>query len=215
MSQTARCLVLLGCFSSLGFAGPAKHADDPETGALPRINVRVYNYAEVSDYVLGRAQKKASAIFQLAGVELNWVPCPCSEEEIPIYASCSQLSSGPAVVYLGIMPREMSDRIGVPPGVLGLSFMPDPDRFAYSGFIFQDRVQLLAQRKYGTPQVILGHALAHELGHLLLGQGSHSRRGLMQLPWTDKVLRLASEARLVFSGEEAASIRRQVRARIQ
>ncbi len=39
--------------------------------------------------------------------------------------------------------------------------------------------------------VILGHAAAHEIGHLLLGSNSHSPQGLMRARWSRQDLQNA------------------------
>jgi len=61
--------------------------------------------------------------------------------------------------------------------------------------------------------VVLGHALAHEVGHLLLGKDSHSPNGVMRALWTEKELLNASAARLLFLPQQAAVIRTEVMAR--
>ena len=54
---------------------------------------------------------------------------------------------------------------------------------------------------------LLGHAMAHELGHILLGTGSHAKTGLMQPGWGDSALDDISKGRLLFSSKDAARIR--------
>ena len=46
---------------------------------------------------------------------------------------------------------------------------------------------------------ILGHAVAHEIGHLLMGTNSHSSRGLMRGNWNVDELRAMAERQLLFS----------------
>ena len=55
--------------------------------------------------------------------------------------------------------------------------------------IFADRVTAAAARFQVERTMLLGRTLAHELGHLLLGTVSHTRRGLMRAWWTDVDLR--------------------------
>jgi hypothetical protein len=54
--------------------------------------------------------------------------------------------------------------------------------------------------------VILGHGMAHELGHLLLGTNSHSSSGLMRAHWTGEDLAMASKGNLRFSQEQSLRI---------
>jgi hypothetical protein len=51
---------------------------------------------------------------------------------------------------------------------------------------------------------VLGHVVAHELGHLLLGRGTHSAAGLMR---ADLDTNLAVQGRLLFTDAEARAIR--------
>ncbi len=55
--------------------------------------------------------------------------------------------------------------------------------------------------------------MAHEIGHLLLGPKRHSRSGIMRARWDQEDLRLAAEARLRFTSQQAELIRAEVRAR--
>jgi hypothetical protein len=54
--------------------------------------------------------------------------------------------------------------------------------------------------------IVLGHAMAHEIGHVLLGSSEHASSGLMQARWTPATLRLASAGLLAFRREEAERI---------
>jgi hypothetical protein len=61
---------------------------------------------------------------------------------------------------------------------------------------------------------ILGHLVAHELGHLLLGAGSHSSHGIMQVPWHLKELDIIAQGLMVFRPQEAEGMRTNIRARL-
>jgi hypothetical protein len=52
----------------------------------------------------------------------------------------------------------------------------------------------------------LGHVIAHEVGHLLLGKDSHSPSGLMSARWTDAEQRLMVRGDLHFAAEDAAAL---------
>jgi hypothetical protein len=54
---------------------------------------------------------------------------------------------------------------------------------------------------------VLGHVMAHELGHLLLGSNAHSRQGIMCPNWHAGELRLASMGGLLFSEEQGRFMR--------
>ncbi len=48
-----------------------------------------------------------------------------------------------------------------------------------------------------------GGMLAHEIGHLLLGKGSHSKQGLMLCPWGKDQIKGAARGRLRLSQQES------------
>jgi hypothetical protein len=62
--------------------------------------------------------------------------------------------------------------------------------------------------------VILGHILAHELGHLLLGLDAHRTGSIMQRNWGENELCRALQRRMLFPSWQAEQMRAQVVARI-
>ena len=76
--------------------------------------------------------------------------------------------------------------------------------------VFRDRVLALAQSGRYPEAVLLGHAIAHELGHLLLNSSTHARYGLMAARWRDTELDRAAVGLLQFSQAEASCIRAEV-----
>jgi hypothetical protein len=55
---------------------------------------------------------------------------------------------------------------------------------------------------------LLGRAIAHEMGHLLLGSSRHTTSGLMRAFWSHEELRGLKPAHWGFSRREADRIRR-------
>ena len=75
--------------------------------------------------------------------------------------------------------------------------------------IFVDSVELIASLSEIDATLLLGRAIAHELGHLLLGTNAHSVRGLMRAVDTADVRRHAL-ADWALTTEDAAAIRRRL-----
>jgi hypothetical protein len=50
--------------------------------------------------------------------------------------------------------------------------------------VYVDRVERLVRGTEGDLGTVLGRAMAHEIGHLLMGRASHAVRGLMRPRWT-------------------------------
>jgi len=57
-------------------------------------------------------------------------------------------------------------------------------------------------------QLLLGHVLAHEIGHVLEGSDRHSQEGVMKAHWSYKDLFGMQDAPLLFAPEDADLLRR-------
>ena len=62
------------------------------------------------------------------------------------------------------------------------------------------------QRGENLPRV-LGYAIAHEIGHILLGQSSHAAAGLMRANWSEKDLKPVHHDQMQFTPEQAERMR--------
>jgi hypothetical protein len=74
-------------------------------------------------------------------------------------------------------------------------------------WVFFRRVQTSSDRLGLDAAIVLGDAVAHEIGHLLLPRGTHSASGLMRAAWTDEDLLLAVRGQLGFTETEARVIK--------
>ena len=209
------CLVwgaVLNIFS-LSSAGFAETLRVEQAKPSLEITVRVYNYARVPSGTLARAQKEATRIFRQIGVKLAWSPCPLSAAERQGNPACRG-RMGPTDLQLRILPRSMAERSGLPSRTFGFAVLSKKGEFGSLTNVFYHRVKELSQRQYGW-SLILGHLMAHEMGHLLLGIGSHSDRGIMRVPWDPKQLDRAAMGNLLFTPAQAERIRAQVQDRIR
>ena len=68
-------------------------------------------------------------------------------------------------------------------------------------------VRTVAGQTFTAISTLLGRAIAHEIGHLLLGSSEHPRLGLMRALWSHDELRGLKPAHWGFSGREAAHMR--------
>ena len=78
---------------------------------------------------------------------------------------------------------------------------------AIIAYAFYDRVQLYSAELGLDASQMLGHVMAHELGHLLLPHGAHSLAGVMRGAWDGTQAKQATLGRLTFTSAEAALIR--------
>jgi len=201
---------LLGSWFLLGLAGPL-HAEEPKLDS--KIQVFVYNYAGVSSETLARAEREAARIYDRTGIETEWLECPLTPDEAPQYPAC-QLPVSSAPLAIRLLSRSMSERIGLSQATFGSALLPEDGGYGMIAQACAHCAEDLAQRHTAAYAVILGYVMAHELGHLLLGVGSHAPTGLMHVPWYKKELDSIAEGSLLFTPPEGARMRRQVLARL-
>jgi hypothetical protein len=85
--------------------------------------------------------------------------------------------------------------------------------FATVANVFSHDAEELARRRGFSHGVMLGHLMAHELGHLILGVRSHSVNGIMHVPWQKKELEIIAQGSMLFTSREAQTMRTNIRVR--
>jgi hypothetical protein len=181
-------------------ANPApKDGRTPRTLTDSQITVRVHDYAEIKSGVLLQAEQSAGDILRESGIDTNWVICgvggtPSAD------AACTQAMT-PVDFILNLLPRSMAQRSSFRDEVFGVAVQSAED-FGFYASIFYDKVKDCAAYEHLDLAPLLGHVIAHELGHLLLGTDSHAGHGLMSASWTNKHLQAAERHALTFSSSE-------------
>ena len=120
----------------------------------------------------------AARIFRRAGIELLRLDCSLSSEGIYSDGACQE-PSNPTQLILRIVPTSPAINMKFGHDTLGIAAQPEKGTTA-SATVFYDRVVELARRLGIFLEVVLGHAITHEIGHLVLGSYSHSPTGLMR-----------------------------------
>jgi len=143
----------------------------------------------------------ATAVLATARVRIDWILCaPAGENGCDAPRRETEL-----VVRVLATSSEWARRDAVS---MGDSII---DRASQSGVfatVYADRVSWMASRAAIDPAVLLGRAIAHELGHLMLGS-SHSSAGIMRRSWTLNELRCSRPGDWQFTKEQiAVAIRR-------
>jgi hypothetical protein len=171
------------------------------------VTVFVHDFSHTGQPGLKRALNEAARIVRTAGVEIDWVYCPDSLEASP---ECRK-APGSTDLVLHLLPAGTTRR-DARPGALGFAVPSESGGFgAYAG-VLHDRVERLSSPVVGK-SVVLGHAIAHELGHLLLGIGGHAPQGIMKSDWHRTELKKAAQGTLVFLEQERGQIQDNVRRR--
>ena len=181
-------------------------------GARPtgEIVVRTYNYSQVSAATLARAKKQAADILAGAGITARWIDCATSPSGVSP-ASASETELVPSELVLNLIPENMAKRLNQPPAAFGVAVSGSNNTLG-TAYVFVKRAEQLAY--YGpfrgplkaSRAIVLGHLIAHEIGHLLLGPGSHAPSGIMSSPWSKRVLKRVGMGNLGFTRQEVKRI---------
>jgi hypothetical protein len=177
-----------------------------------KITLRVHDYAQVRPRTLAGAKREAGKILRKAGVEVVWLDCyGATVEKNP---ACSK-SLGPTDLVLRIVRSFKVPRAGLRHNTLGIARLPKNGGRGTFASVFNDGLEEVAKAQRLPQRLILGHTLAHEIGHLLFGSTRHSRKGIMRPVLNSNYWHLASMGALLFTPLQAKQLRAEVLARVR
>ena len=176
----------------VGLTGTAR-TTMAEPHDLLTLLVRVTNQTEIPQGPLARALAEATRIYNQIGVRLVWTENSAAEYRFTVRIISKPLG-GERVTdlhALGAVPGTKEKR-----GSLAYAYFGPIERLA---------------RAAGTDvAVILGHVIAHELGHLLLPPDSDSMLGVMGTGWNRAQVEAAKKGELVFTKGQEKAIREKL-----
>ena len=211
--MSPRPFLLLFLNPTIAFAPGAAAAQSLDSPAA-QIQVRLYDYADAPRGILGAAIAIAENVFRPAGIAIEWIDCTPALKGVAAPASCRDLSR-PTSLMIQILPRKMSAKAPVSRRVLGYAVVANRGQYASRASVFYDRIKDHCEAYALEADALLGMALAHEIGHLMLGKGSHSETGLMRCPWTNQDIKEAARGRLRFTLGELSLAHTDVLARVR
>jgi hypothetical protein len=186
MSRRCRgCLIGAALTIELGLGRPVAASD-----AMPSVLLYLANEAGVSSDIVGDARQEVIRIYAQIGVRVIWA---------------EPATGSPKDRLVIIIPPITGQWVG-PTGAFGLA-VRGANSSGCLAYVFYDRVQPLAKKHQMSDASLLGAAIAHEIGHLLLPDGSHSPSGLMQGKWDNRQFSLARARLLRFTAQQAELIR--------
>ena len=179
--MAARIVVVAAFLMALG--GTAAWAGDGSEQAT--LRVRLVDYARIRPSILDAARNQTTRIFAAAGVSVVWTTNPADSDAVEVL----------------VLSDPMSDRMiraeAIASGVLGHAV-----RSIRRAYILTERVMNAANSVGVDPGDALGDVIAHELGHVLLGENAHSATGIMEPGYL-----IRSKASRRFTDTQAAVIR--------
>ena len=212
MNKPSLKLCILTLVTALvGMASPAAAAPKPSLS----IVLHVCDDPAIQQNLVTRATAEMTRIYRDVGIDIAWIS-EASLATSPDDAASSAAADGH--LTLVILCRDLTDEMSDDPMVLGGAVGTSEYR-GQIAYVFYEHVEHIARtylnlsREPGTDDmyhvILLAHAMAHEMGHLLLPHG-HSPTGLMRAEWDATDLRLAMDRRLNFTSEQAKLIRGQL-----
>src|SRR5688572_14581283 len=193
-------------FFVFGFSALARAAVvDPELVVV----IRTYDAsAAAGDLTL--AQAAATAILEDTGIAVTWVRCDAVSVRRDENPCVAPLAANELAIRFVRLPAHRAEQDLV---TLGDSLVDTRLRAGSLATIYVNRVAALAVSCRIDVRTLLGRAVAHEIGHLLLGTSAHASSGLMRAEWPQHALRRERPDSWTFTADDAQAIRDAVRVR--
>jgi hypothetical protein len=171
----------------------------------PQITVRISNRVHMPADSLAQIEQVATQILHKAGVQAVWLDCTITVPTDQRQPACDR-PVGPTeftLIFVEVIPF-LSPQVSET--TLGFALVPSDGDPGDRAYISNHRAHDSAEWLEASPDMILGLSAAHEIGHLLLGSGKHSRSGLMRAQWDAKDLERASQGGLRFTNDEGKQV---------
>jgi hypothetical protein len=164
--------------------------------AQPRITINLYDAAGLRPDHREAMKQETSKILQQAGITVEWLDCEVAGQPLNQPECARPLGAGRLMLQLAPGSNKKNAK------ATGMALIqPGSSVFAC---LYPDRVRDLANDANWDFAELLGHAAAHELGHLLLESNNHSSAGIMRARWeTDDLRRLSHNGLVFLSGQLA------------
>ena len=162
------------------------------------MQIRVLNLAHVERKALSLVETLVEHIFHKAGIQAVWVDCDATGRP------CG-LTPGSGELWLQLLPKRPPI---LEPETAGYALLVPGCRMACGyAAISLPAVESIAHEWKMDASYLMGAAIAHEIGHLLLGADSHTPEGIMRAHFGRREIGQAGQGTLLFSAEEARKLR--------
>jgi len=165
------------------------------------MTIVVQDLAGLSHLVVSQAETVVTRIYGQIGVDIAWRNMVGFDEPTAVEQAAGVVDAA-SVIHVGLISTEMERHARPDGGTLGSTV--SSSRLVR---VFVDRVEYAARGAQEDLGDVLGHVMAHEIGHVLLGPNAHSTAGVMaaslDLPrialgglWFDRIQAANIRARL-------------------
>ena len=180
----------------------------PQEDKRPHLTLAVCDQVGLNSEVLALARQHTKEIFRRAEVNVTWI-------DLDRRSQCTMAPDTPDHFTIVILPHAPDN--AVTPDAMGSA--PSRTGAFPRAYIFYNWVRMMVDivERKGLATIgqgiVLGHAVAHELGHLLMPERTHSLRGIMSTRWYRRHWDDAVAGRLLFQKAEAKAMRTNLLAR--
>jgi hypothetical protein len=181
-----------------------------QAAANLEITIHVDDYAGIDPGLLAETEAIAARILQEAGLRTQWSNCRFSTTE----RTCAATGGGVTHLYIRLLPEAMAGKLAASTKILGMSLPISRGTFPVGAYVFSERVGVFAEQNRDLVPPLLGAAITHEVGHLLLAGNAHTVTGLMSAHWGPKERQDALMGVLTFSRRQSEQIRADVSQRM-
>jgi hypothetical protein len=166
----------------------------------PTLRAFTYDLAGLPPGVLARAHEVADRVFHAAGLELRW----CTYNRAGVLEDSPEPCRGPLAhsdLALRILPRRERELRFLASGatehyeILGHAICVAGGEGKYVSIYWKSLLRM-AGTSEARVALLLGYTIAHEIGHLLLGDHT---TGIMASDWAGKDVIAAPEHEFLFS----------------
>jgi len=148
------------------------------------VIIHVTDNAKLSLPELAGAQAHATAAYRAAGFDIVWSSAPWKPQVGP-RADLQSID-----VRLVIIAPDMGEKTRreehLGDSVLGIAISGASEARGRVAYVFYDRIVHVAMAHQAPVARGLGHVMAHEVGHVLMGVNGHAGEGLMRANWNPR-----------------------------
>jgi hypothetical protein len=174
------------------------HSERMDALTVLTLTIRLYDATGLSHDTWEQAIAVAASTLHQTGVKAQWMDCSAP-------AAAGRCQAPLVQNELILRVRHASKRTGTQ--TLGDAVVDTRVRAGSFATLYANRIIATAADSGVDQGVVLGRALAHEIGHLLLGRRDHAAGGLMRAHWTAVELQRSLARDWRFSDAELAEIR--------
>lgn len=157
------------------------------------------------------AARRAAQLLAAAGVKSSWKLCPPSSL-LQSPPSCGE--TGSLTILVRVLPPADAKAWPVGSASCGLALTGLPGEHGSLAIIDEACITAQSGPVSHLWAALMGHVLAHEIGHLLMGRDSHSPSGLMSARWTKAEQSELLRGELRFTKEDSARLRDGLASRV-